>query len=73
MIERTPQGQGPLATTHQPLLITIEEAAKLLRMGKTKIYNLINNEGLPVKRFGKMVRISVTELQEWLDARKEQE
>lgn len=71
MIERTPQ--GPLATTHQPLLITVEEAAKLLSIGRTKMYELINNEGLPVHRFGTMVRISVTELQEWLDARKEQE
>lgn len=69
----TPQEpQGPV-TTHQPLLITVEEAAKMLSLGKTTIYEMINNEGLPVHRFKSAVRISVTELQEWLESRKEQE
>jgi prophage regulatory protein len=60
-------------TQWQPLLITVEEAAQMLSIGRTKLYDLIRYEGFPVVRFGKMVRVRPSELQEWLESRKEQE
>jgi len=60
-------------TQWQPLLITVDEAAQMLSMGRTKLYDLIRYEGFPVVRFGKMVRIRPSDLQEWLEKRKEQE
>jgi excisionase family DNA binding protein len=60
-------------TQWQPLLITVEEAAQMLSMGRTKLYDLIRYEGFPVVRFGKMVRIRPSDLHEWLEKRKEQE
>ena len=57
----------------EPLLITVEEAARLLRLGQTKVYELIGREGLPVVRFGRAVRVDPADLRGWLEARKQQE
>jgi excisionase family DNA binding protein len=53
----------------QPLLLTVPQACKALGLGKTKVYELIATEGLPVVRFGKAVRISPKSLQQWLERR----
>lgn len=68
MMEHAPQAPQPAS-----LLITVEEAAKLLKIGKTKMYELIRNENLPVVRFGKVVRIDMTDLQAWLKTWKEEQ
>lgn len=49
----------------QPIYLTVDEVAKRLRMGRTKVYELIAYEGLPVVRFGRAVRINPARLQEW--------
>ncbi len=54
---------------HEPLLMTIPQVMKTLGLGRTKIYHLIDKEGLPVLRFGRAVRISYTSLQEWIKQR----
>jgi len=54
----------------QQLLITVEEAARILSLSRTMVYDLINREGLPVHRFNTAVRINPTELQNWLNERK---
>jgi excisionase family DNA binding protein len=53
----------------QPLLLTIPQVMECLALGRNKVYDLINKEGLPVKRFGKAVRVSYTALQQWLEQR----
>lgn len=53
-----------------PLLITVEEAARLLSLSRTMVYELIHREGLPVHRFNTAVRINPAELQTWLNERK---
>jgi excisionase family DNA binding protein len=55
----------------QPLLITVEETMRLMHLGRTKIYALIRQEGLPVHRFGRRVLISPDELRSWLSMRRE--
>jgi len=56
----------------QPLLITIPEVAKCLQLGRTKVYELIWREHLPVQKFGRAVRVSLVELQRWLEERQHQ-
>ena len=51
------------------LLLTIPQVMKQLRLGRTKIYHLIDKEGLPVLRFGRAVRVSYHSLQEWIKQR----
>ena len=53
----------------QPLLLTIPEVAASLRLSRSKVYMLIDIEGLPVVRFGRAVRVSVISLQQWLERR----
>ena len=55
-----------------PLLLSVPEVAKTLGLGRTKVYELIEREGLPVVRFGRAVRISVTSLQQWIERREKQ-
>lgn len=57
--------------TVQPLLITVEETMRLMRLGRTKIYALIRQEGLPVHRFGRRVLVNPDELKSWLVLRRE--
>ncbi len=44
--------------TTQPLLLTVPQVAKLLNLGRTKVYELIGTKQLPVVRFGRAVRVS---------------
>jgi excisionase family DNA binding protein len=53
------------------MLITIEEAMRLLRIGRTKLHSLIRQEGLPVHRFGRRVLIDPNELRPWLAQRRQ--
>ncbi len=56
-------------TLSQPLLLNIPQVMQLLGLSRSKIYKLIRGEGLPVKRFGRAVRISPSELERWLEER----
>ncbi len=53
----------------QPLLLTIPQVMQCLGLGKNKVYELIQKEGLPVKGFGRAVRVSYVDLQNWLALR----
>lgn len=53
----------------QPLLLTIPQVMECLALGRNKVYDLINKEGLPVKRFGRAVRVSYAALEQWLEQR----
>lgn len=63
---------GGYNTQWQPLLITVEQAAQMLSLSKTTLYDLIRTESFPVYRFGKAVRVRPSDIQEWLENRKEQ-
>jgi excisionase family DNA binding protein len=65
--------QEPQATTDlQPRLWTISQVSQALKLGRTKIYELIWKEHLPVQKFGRAVRVSPVELQRWLEEREQQ-
>mgnify|MGYP001160719860 CR=1 FL=1 len=53
----------------QPLLLTIPQVMECLALGRNKVYDLINKEGLPVKRFGRAVRVPYAALELWLEQR----
>jgi excisionase family DNA binding protein len=53
----------------QPLLLSIPEAAAVLRLSRTKVYQLIDVEGLPIVRFGRAVRVPCASLQQWIEQR----
>jgi excisionase family DNA binding protein len=53
----------------QPLLLSVPQVCKTLGLGRTKVYELISVEGLPVVRFGKAVRVPVASLEQWVQQR----
>lgn len=48
-----------------PVTLTVKEAAKVLRMGVTKTYNLTRRKGFPAIRDGWKIRIPRDELFRW--------
>lgn len=50
------------------LLLKPSEAAALLGIGRTKIYELIRANQLPHRRVGKSIRVSVAQLRDWAEA-----
>ena len=54
----------------QPLLLNIPQVMQVLGLSRSKVHKLIKGEGLPVKRFGRAVRISPSDLEQWLQERK---
>ena len=53
------------------LLITVEEAAELLSLGRTTMYKWIRRYHVPVVRFDGRVLISPTSLAEWIKSREQ--
>lgn len=48
-------------------LLSIPEVAKVLNIGRTKVYDLIKTDGLPVVRLGNATRVSVISLHRWIE------
>ena len=64
--------QGTQDIQQQSLLLNIPQVMDLLGLSRSKVYKLIQFEGLPVLRFGRAVRVSRTSLQQWLVEREQQ-
>jgi excisionase family DNA binding protein len=55
----------------ESILLSIPEVARSLRLGRTKVYELIDLEGLPVVRFGRAVRVCRSSLEQWVRQREQ--
>lgn len=49
-----------------PALLTVEEAARLLRIGRNTCYELIRQQRIPHVRLGRLIRVPRTGLEEWI-------
>ncbi len=52
--------------TTQQLLVKVPQAAAMLGISRTKLYELITRKEIPVLRLDRSVRISVETLQNWV-------
>jgi len=51
-----------------PVLLTVDEAAALLRTSRKAVYAMVERHQLPgVRRIGRRVLVHQTELLDWLD------
>jgi excisionase family DNA binding protein len=68
---RKRQTQTPLLAqaVMRPQLLTIPEVARILNVGRTKVYGLIKTDGLPAVKVGDVTRVLVTSLQCWIEQR----
>lgn len=49
-----------------PDVMTVEEGAKFLRVGRNQLYDAIGRGDVPHRRIGKTIRLSRTVLARWL-------
>ena len=61
---KTPDAERP---TDAPLLLKAEEIAKMLGLGRTKVYEMMASGELPVVRIGTAVRVPRQRLLDWID------
>lgn len=52
--------------TPDPDVLTVAEAAKLLRIGRNTLYDAIGRGEVPHRRFGKTIRLSRSALMVWI-------
>ena len=62
-------GGVPLLGELSPLL-TVSDAAELLRVSKPTIYRLIRQQGLPVVRLMADIRLDPDDIAAWVESRK---
>jgi excisionase family DNA binding protein len=63
-------GESTRLAAVQPLLLTVSETARLLKLSEAKVFTMLEDRhpgGIPVKRFGRALRISLNDLRRWLD------
>lgn len=51
----------------EPLLLKPDQVAKMLGLGRTKVYEMTARGELPVTRIGTAVRVPRRELVEWIE------
>ena len=61
----------PLDPSILPLVLTVEEVARLLRISRNAAYSAVRDGAIPgVVRIGRTVRVSKDAVLEWLDTGK---
>lgn len=58
--------QHPPTTPIEPLLVRVEEAARILSLSRSTIYEMLDSGELPSVRRGVARRIPVTALHAWI-------
>lgn len=61
---------GPTLATVEPLLLTATQAAELLSIGRTTIYQLVWSGELKPIRIGRSVRFAVDDLEAFVSAKR---
>jgi len=54
---------------NEPVLLRAQEVAKILGIGRTKVFEMLATGELPVLRIGRSVRVPRGELHEWVRQR----
>ena len=52
----------------EKLLLTVPEAAAILRLCRTRVYELVRTHALPVVRIGKTIRIPKAALMDFIES-----
>jgi excisionase family DNA binding protein len=68
---RTRLPRNPLEETtgrgDRKLFVRISEAAKIMGIGRTSLYNEINSERIRIKKSGRKTLIALSDIQTWFD------
>jgi len=53
----------------RPTLLTVPEVAKLLKVGRNRVYELVASKQIPSVKFGARLRIPAKALRDWIETR----
>jgi len=59
------------ALTSERLLLTVEEAARYLGIGRTLAWRLVQERQLPSVRVGRCVRVPLRDLEAWVEEQRQ--
>ena len=62
-----PNSEG-MTTGELPLVLTVDEARRLLRIGRRQLYQAISRQDVPAVKVGRSIRIPRSSLEAWLAA-----
>ena len=54
----------------EPEYLKVPEVARMLRVARSRAYELVANGTIPAVRIGRSVRVSRKELERWLDGQR---
>lgn len=57
---------GDSGVPHDDDVLTVEQAAKFLRLGRNAVYDAIGRGEIPHRRIGRAIRLSRAALVQWL-------
>lgn len=60
-----------IPTRQEKLVLSVPEAAQLLGISSSKMYEVVRIEGFPCIRVGKRVLVNAKRLEAWLDSQTE--
>jgi excisionase family DNA binding protein len=52
-----------------PIFLTVDQVAKRLNVGRSTAYNMINAGEIKHLRFGRLIRVSLSDLNEYLSSK----
>lgn len=65
-VARSQEQPGGPDAGRVPALLTVEEAARLLRIGRNTCYELIHQQRIPHVRLGRLIRVPRAGLENWI-------
>jgi len=63
------EGHAPISWDDLPLVLSVEQAAKVVGVGNRAVYEMVRITGFPVVRFGRIIRIPRDAFRQWLNNR----
>jgi excisionase family DNA binding protein len=67
--QRSPVGSDadpPTSSSSPPMLLTVHQVEAALQLGRTRTYELLRSGEIPVRRIGRLIRVSRSALEEWI-------
>jgi excisionase family DNA binding protein len=62
-----PEAPAPVTPPPPKLLVSLDDAAERLSIGRTMLYQLVRERQIKTVRIGRLYRVRVTELERYVD------
>jgi excisionase family DNA binding protein len=68
--KRVRKGEDSMRPKNEQKLISLNELQEILGIGRTKAYDLVTSGELPAVRIGRIIRVDMRDLTDWLEQQK---